>query len=190
MAKKKKNPHTREYNQHLKRVNIPEKKSNPTYAFESELSKGKRNKFIIAGVIAVSLIMVVSLILPYLGTATGSWQPQGLRTEETVPEKFNPSSIIANQAFNRQNKDYLVLIGTQTNINSANAVNTSSLATYFINIEEAINKEIRTNKPVVKPVTPQQISTNDLMILRIKDKKVITSIHGKDRVLDYLKKLK
>jgi hypothetical protein len=191
MAKKKRNPHRRDYNQHLKRTNLPtQKPGSPTYAFEEEITKRKRNKFIIAGVIIVSAIMMISLILPYVGGNAGPWQPTGIRDEENQPESYDPSSLIANQAFNRKEKDYLLLVGTKVNLNSAQLYNGSSLASYYIDIDEAINKEIKTNKRVAKPTKPNEISTKDLMLLRIKNHKVILSIYGKAQVMKYLEKLK
>lgn len=190
MAKKKKNPNKRTYNQHLKKTNIPPSQSGPTYAFEEELGKRKRNKFLIAGVAVVSLIMVVSLILPYLGGSVGQWQPTGIRNEESTAESYNPSSIITNQAFNRREDDYLVLAGTQANIEAAQGVNASKLATYYINSDDAVNREVKTNRPVVKPMRPNEIGTKDLLVLRIKGHKVILSIQGKDKVINYLQKLK
>jgi hypothetical protein len=190
MAKKKRNPNKRTYNQHLKKTNIPPSQGGPTYAFEEELSKRKRNKFLIAGVAAVSIIMVVSLILPYLGGSNGQWQPTGIRNEENTAETYNPSSIITNQAFNRRENDYLVLVGTQTNIEEAKGDNTSKLATYYIDSDEAVNHEVKTNLPVIKPMRPNEIGTKDLLVLRVKGHKVILGIQGKDKVLNYLQKLK
>lgn len=190
MAKKKRNPNKRAYNQALKKTNIPPSKSVLTYAFEEELNKRKRNKFLILVVIIVSLIMVVSLILPYLGGSTGQWQPTGIRSEENNNESYDRSSIITNQAFNRRESDYLVLVGSQSNIEEAKGVNASSLATYYIDSDEAINREVKTNRAVIKPTKPNEIGTKDLLVLRIKAHKVISSIQGKQKVLNYLQKLK
>lgn len=190
MAKKKRNPNKRTFNQHHKKTNIPPSQGGPTYAFEEELSKRKRNKLLIAGVALVSLIMIVSLILPYLGSATGQWQPSGIRNEENSTESFDPSSIITNQAFNRREDDYLVLIGTRANIEEAQGVNASKLATYYIDSDEAVNREVKTNRPILKPIRPNEIGTKDLLVIRVKRHKVILGIQGKDKVLNYLQKLK
>lgn len=190
MAKKKRNPNKRTYNQHLKKTNIPPSQGGPTYAFEEELSKRKRNKFLIAGVGVVSLIMVVSLILPYLGSSTGQWQPTGIRNEEDTAETYNPSSIITNQAFNRREDDYLVLVGTRANIEAAQGVNAAKLPTYYIDSDEMVNREVKTTNPILKPISPNQIGTKDLLVLRVKGHKVILGIQGKDKVLNYLQKLK
>lgn len=190
MAKKKRNPNKRTYNQHLKKTNIPPSQGGPTYAFEEELTKRKRNKFLIVGVGVVSLIMVVSLVLPYLGTSTGQWQPTGIRNEENTTESYNPSSIITNQAFNRRDDDYLILVGTRDNIEAAQGVNSSKLPTYYIDSDQMVNREVKTNRPIVKPTKPNEIGTKDLLVLRVKGHKVILGIQGQNNVINYLQKLK
>lgn len=164
--------------------------------FKKELKNDRNKKAIVIGVIIIVIVMVGSLIVPYLGGQKSSYTlPEtALKADETIAdsEKFNAQQISVGQTFNRSEKEYIVIFGNATNTSELAAKITKN-AVYTVDSDKFVNKSLTTDikKGKDKPTQPSEIKIKkDVALIKIKEGKVVEFFNTKKEVEKFIKSIK
>ena len=148
--------------------------------------------------IKISIGVVIALILVYLATAIASGEIKlgNKKKTATTPEetKIQYTEILAGETFNRNKEEYYVLF---YNYSDNYASYYSSLVSsytkdtiYIVDLDNSLNSKfaLKDDEEETKITDINSLKVKNPTLLKIKNKKVVDTISGRDKVLEFFGK--
>ena len=164
--------------------------------FKKELKNDRNKKAVIIGVVVIVVVMIGSMIVPYLGgqSSTYSLPETALKQDETPAETegFNAQDISLGQTFNRVDKEYIVVFGSMSDTSELSGKITRDTL-YTVDKDKFVNKSLteKVSDGKEKPKEPKDIKIDkDVALIKIKDGKTVEFFNTKKEVENYIKDLK
>lgn len=176
---------------------VPKQKpqQNKSADFKGPIYTKKRKIIILVVVALIVLSMSATLIIPYIGnTSHGYWTlpEDNLKSNRNDTDStYNNQAITLGESFNRNEKEYYVLIGDKEGMESV-IPNLARVDYYTVDTSAYLNKAAleNVNDAVELPTNPEQIKVKDgVALLKVVDGKASAYINNKDKVIEYAKKL-
>lgn len=148
--------------------------------------------------IKISIGVILVLALTYFITALASGEIKFGKDKEEVKEEtsIQYEEIMVGQMLNRNQNEYYVLLFNFTDIFASHYLslkdgysqNEGSLPFYIIDLEKHVNKDYvlsENEKLIEKPIRLVDFKAVSPTIVRIKDRKVVERISGRDNILKF-----
>jgi len=149
-------------------------------------------------IIKITIGVVLVLALTYFVTALASGEIKFGKDKEEVKEEtaIQYEEIMVGQMLNRSESEYYVLLFNFTDsfasyylsLKDSYAQNEKSLPFYIVDLEKHVNKDyILENKEdlIEKPVRLVDFKATSPTVVRIKNRKVVERITGRDKILKF-----
>ncbi|MDR3215522.1 MAG: hypothetical protein LBT75_04550 [Bacilli bacterium] len=170
-----------------------DKKTHPHAHLIDEIKNPKKKTWVYVVIVVIIIVMIGSLILPYfIGTKQSDYSlPDTVLKagDEGTQDSYSAQLISLGETFNRQEKDYYVIIGKQSDLSSVLS-NMGNKVYYFVNTDSAENALALqdVSKAVALPQKASEIKiTKDMAMIHIKDGKSVAFYNNKDEILKSIK---
>ena len=150
-------------------------------------------------IIKITIGVIIVLALTYFITALASGEIKfGKEKIEEKETSIQYEEIMVGQMLNRKNNEYYVMLFNFTDtyasyylsLKDNYSLEDNALPFYIIDLEKYANKEYvydESEKLIEKPVRLVDFKASSPTIIKIKDKKIVERITGKEEVLKFFK---
>jgi len=152
--------------------------------------EGDRKRKTIISVIAIGmvLLMLASLIIPYIGRVSNRnfTLPETALTAGTnvTEQAYNPQTITVNQILDRPDQTYYVLVGPASTISQFQNQIIGSVYTVDTGLFE--NRNIQTGESNALPTNIDQLEFNQIAILKVENGHITGFANGSDQVQEFI----
>lgn len=147
-------------------------------------------------IIKIGIGVAVFLLIFYLITAIGMGElkfgKKAKKEEQQEETKIQYKEILAGETFTRDKKEYYVLFysfkDNYASYYSSLASSYSKYTVYVVDLDNALNKKyvLSDDEEISKITDINSLKVKNPTLIKIKDKKAVETISGRDKVLELL----